>query len=76
MPVPVLAAGVDPATCANPRTVDLMHSADNAAEAVLDNAETTVRDLASTPVQQNEAVLAAQNSVASFDHVLTQYGVK
>jgi hypothetical protein len=35
-----------------------------------------VRDVSTTPVQQTEAVAAAQNSVASFDHVLTQYGVK
>lgn len=73
---PTLVAGTDPASCANPRVVDLLRSADNAAEAVINNAETTVRDQSTTPTQQNEAVLAAQNSVASFDHVLTQYGVK
>lgn len=71
---PVALPAADPTTCSDSRIVGLLRSADNAAEAVLDNAETTVRNERATPEQQAEAVSAAQSSVASFEHVLTQYG--
>jgi hypothetical protein len=75
-PVPARVASTHPPTCANPRVVALLRSANNAAEAVINNAETTVRDESATSVQQKEAVAAAQTSVASLGHVLTQYGVR
>ena len=62
--------------CSDSKVVALVRTADNAAEAVLDNAEATVRDGTATPAQKQQAVQAAQSSITSFGHVLTQYGAQ
>jgi hypothetical protein len=71
-----LCRSVSVPTCRDPRVVQIMQTADKDAEALLNNAEATVRDANATSEQKESAVRAAQISVASFGHLLVSYGVK
>lgn len=73
---PACTPGTNPLLCSDPRVVDVLRKADNAAEATLNNAEATVRSSTATTNQQQLAVQAAQSAVQALSAVLQQYGVK
>lgn len=73
---PACAPGSSPLACNDPRVLDILRKADSAAEATLNNAETTVRSPTATADQQRLAVQAAQSAVQALTVVLQQYGVK
>lgn len=73
---PACTPGTNPLVCSDPRVLDILRKADNAAEATLNNAEATVRSSTATTNQQQLAVQAAQSAVQTLVAVLQQYGVK